>query len=75
MNTFVFERLKKDAAYAIRSNNSDLVNQCYGAAKMAHLLGAIDNKAFYFLNDALVVKWMNIGERNRQEYAKSVSFA
>lgn len=75
MNAFIFEQLKKKAAYAIRSNDSNLVYQCYGEAQMAHELGAIGNKEFYFLNEALVVKWMNTGEKNRAEYAKSVDFA
>ncbi len=68
----VMKDLVSDAAYAIRSNSTELVYQCYGAAKMAHSLGAISWEAFKKLNHTLVSGWMNAGDKQREEYARTV---
>ncbi len=68
----VMKDLVSDAAYAIRSNNGDAVNDTYGMAKMAHSLGAISWEEFKKLNHALVSGWMNAGDKQREAYARTV---
>lgn len=55
----VFDRLKKEAQYALNSHSRDLVYQTYGEAKMASELGAISHDEFYELNTMLVKNGIN----------------
>ena len=55
----LFARLEREAKYALRSRSRNLVYQTYGAAKMAHELGAITDLQFKLLNELLVVKGLN----------------
>ena len=55
----LFARLEREAKYALRSHSRNLVYQTYGAAKMAHELGAISYLQFKLLNELLVVKGIN----------------
>ncbi len=68
----MFNTLKEEAVYAIRSNRASLVHECYGAAMMAHALNAISDNEYRRLNKALVIKWMNVGEKKREEYAHEI---
>ena len=56
---FIFNRLERDAKYALNSHSRDLVYETYGAAKMAYTLEAITKNQFYLLNDMLVVHGLN----------------
>lgn len=55
----LFDRLEREAKYALNSHSRNLVYQTYGAAKMARELGAITKPQFYLLNDLLVVHGLN----------------
>jgi len=46
----LFEQLKKEAEYAQRSLDGNLLYEIYGKVKMARQLGAIDGKEFVELN-------------------------
>lgn len=54
-----YEFLKRDAEYALRSKNKNLVYEAYGAAKAAYRLGAISFIQFFELNDLLVRNGIN----------------
>ena len=55
----IFDRLEREAKYALNSHSRDLVNETYGAARMAYSLEAITKPQFYLLNEMLVVKGLN----------------
>lgn len=55
----IFEKLCKDVGYAIRSNNENLIYECYGAAKMARTLEAISKEQFDRLHRTLIPGWIN----------------
>lgn len=55
----VYERLLKDARYALNSLSRDLVYETYGAAKMARNLEAITHDEFMTLNDLLIRDGLN----------------
>lgn len=55
----VYERLLKDARYALNSLSRDLVYETFGAAKMARNLEAITHDEFMTLNDLLIRDGLN----------------
>lgn len=55
----IFEKLCKNVGYAIRSNNENLIYECYGAAKMARALEAISKEQFDRLHRTLIPGWIN----------------
>lgn len=55
----IFDRLEREAKYALNSHSRNLVYETYGAAKMAFALEAITKPQFYLLNEMLVVKGLN----------------
>lgn len=50
----MFERLVKDAKYAINSNSRDLIMETYGMAKMARKLEYISFDEFLKLTSMLI---------------------
>ena len=46
----VFNELKREAEYAQKSFNSNLLYEVYGKAKMARFLGAINKEEFMEIN-------------------------
>ncbi len=69
----IFERLCRDAAYAIRSNSTELVYQCYGATKMAKTLKGISKEEYEKLHRALIPGWMN-NVAKRKELSKTITW-
>lgn len=55
---FVMELLEKEALYAQRSHSRPLLQECYGKAEMALLLGAITQQEFMQINH-MTVYYMN----------------
>lgn len=55
----MFERLVKDAKYAINTNSRDLIMETYGMAKMARELEYISFDEFMKLNSMLIRNGIN----------------
>lgn len=59
MDVSIYEKLKKDVAYAKRSYSILLLYQAHGAIGMAFNLGAIDKQQFRELDHECVCKGIN----------------
>ena len=55
----IFSRLEREAKYALNSHSRNLVYQTFGAAGMAHALGAITHQQFKHISDMLLRYWLN----------------
>lgn len=68
----IFELLVHEAAYAIRSNNENLVYECLGSLRMARRLGAITKEENRRIEKALIPGWIN-NVAHREELAKTIT--
>ena len=69
----VMEDLVKNALYAVRSDNSELVYECLGQAKMAHALGAIKSETLRKIEHALINGYLNAGDGRHRECARKIT--
>ena len=69
----VMADLVKNALYAVRSDNSELVYECLGQANMARALGAIKFETLRNIEHALINGYLNAGGGQRKEYARKIT--
>ena len=69
----VMADLVKNALYAVRSDNSELVYECLGQAKMARALGAISRDTLAKIEHVLINGYLNAGDGQRKEYARTIT--
>lgn len=55
----IYDLIKDDFEYALRSQNLSLVHQAYGSAKTAYLMNAISKEQFMELNEMIVTNCLN----------------
>ena len=69
----VMEDLVKNALYAVRSDDSELVYECLGQADMARALGAISRDTLAKIEHVLIDGYLNAGDGQRKEYARKIT--
>jgi hypothetical protein len=69
----VMADLVKNALYAVRSDNSELVYECLGQARMARALGAISYETYRKIEHVLINGYLNAGDGQRKEYARTIT--
>ena len=55
----LYEKLLKEAHYALDSNSKNLIYETYGKVKMAFELDALTREQFFELNDMLIRNGLN----------------
>ena len=69
----VMADLVKNALYAVRSDDSELVYECLGQADMARALGAISRDTLAKIEHVLIDGYLNAGDGQRKEYARKIT--
>ena len=69
----VMEDLVKNALYAVRSDDSELVYECLERANMARIFGEISRDTLTKIEHVLIDGYLHAGEGQRKEYAGKIT--